>query len=123
LDLLGRDPRLLSAGHVQRRARARAGALDVGHPGDAVAAAQELQRVDAEHQADDADDDKRADAQAAAAERNRDAAAAREHAAATLAAAILDVLAFPVAFAVSHGVVLDVAELVAPCAAGAVSGR
>ena len=40
----------------------------------------------------------------AAADRDRDAAAAREHAAATLAAAILDVLAFPVAFAVSHGV-------------------
>src|SRR6185503_15780812 len=94
------DARLLAMRNVDARVRARARHLR--HPRDAVAASarKKLERIDSEHQADRADDEQGGDAEPAAADRNAQAAPAPtrkgKHAPATLAAPILDVLAFPI---------------------------
>ncbi len=80
------------------------------HVGEASSSAteQHLQRIDAEEQHDGANDQQRCDAHAAfAADRNAEPAPALAHgerkAAAILPAAVLDVLAFAIAFIVAHG--------------------
>src|SRR5436190_6667633 len=106
LIVLRRHAGLLGARELEGRAGARTAARDVRHSGGAFAAAQQFQRIDAEHQADAADDDERGDAQPTPADRDGNAAsaAALEHAPA-LAAAVLHVVALPILFAVSHRVI------------------
>src|SRR5262249_38845199 len=97
---------LPGARELEGRARSGAGGWKFRKPGSAANAAEKFQRVDPHHQAETTDDEERGVPEAPPANGDGNPTHATTERAATLTPTVLHVLAFPVAFTVSHAWIL-----------------